>query len=231
METPEGVVVLDQIPVNLDTAAVLKQMHVHGDTRRYETYIQEMIALVTPVARPKIMYRACCVEKREAEYVIIDGVRFDGRLISDTLDGIDTVFVCVGTCGKEVDAIELPASEVMKRYCLDQIKMALVFTATVYFEKYLKEHYPLKELSRLSPGEIKAFPSSQHRNIFAILGDVEGKIGLKLTENCALVPTKSHSGVYFSKDTQFISCKMCTQKRCPGRRAPYDPELAKPYLQ
>ncbi len=231
MESPNEVVVLDRIPVNLEVPSVIKQMHLHGDTARYEKYVGEIIETAKLVARPKAMYKVCCVERKEAAALEIDGVKFNGRLVVDALEGVDTVFVAVATCGTEVEAIEIPTAEVMKRYCLDVVKMALVMEATGYMNNYLKEHYGLKdELSRLAPGEIKAFPSSQHRLIFQILGDVEGKIGLKLTENCALVPTKSHSGIYFSKETKFISCKLCTQKRCMGRRAAFDAELAKNYL-
>jgi hypothetical protein len=230
MESRDGAVVLDQIPVKLDVTEVIKQMHLHGDKQRYENYLRELIQIVTPLARPKALYKVCCVDKKESDSLEIDGVKFNGRLIVDTLEGVDTVFVCVATCGREVESVEIPAAEVMKRYCLDMIKTALIFTATTYLDEYLKKHYSLdNEISRISPGEIKAFPSTQHKNIFAVLGDVEGKIGLKLTEYCALVPTKSSSGIFFSKETKFISCRMCTQKRCMGRRAAYDAELARPY--
>ncbi len=229
LESADGVVVLDQIPVDLNVNAVIKQMHLHGDTRRYEEFIGELLQTVKPLARPKAMYKVCCVEKKEAESLEIDGVKFNGRLIRDTLEGVDTAFVCVATCGREVEAVEIPAAEVMKRYSLDVIKMALVFSATTYLTDKLKEKYKLGDISSLNPGEIKAFPSTQHRLIFAILGDVKSRIGLELTEYCALVPTKSHSGIYFSKETKFISCRMCTQKRCTGRRAAYDPDLARQY--
>jgi hypothetical protein len=231
LESADGVVVLDQIPVDLEVNAVVKQMHLHGDTRRYEEYISELLRIVTPLARPKAMYKVCCVDKKEAESLEIDGVKFNGRLIRDTLEGVDTAFVCVATCGREIETVEIPAAEVMKRYSLDVIKMALVFSATTYLTNILKEKYKLGEVSSINPGEIKAFPSSQHRLIFSILGDVKSRIGLELTEYCALVPTKSHAGIYFSKETKFIPCRMCTQKRCMGRRAAYDPELAKPYQQ
>jgi hypothetical protein len=229
LESREGVIVLDQIPVNLDVTSVIKQMHLHGDTRRYEEHISELIRTVSPLARPKAMYKVCCVEKKEAESLEIDGVKFDGRLIRDTLEGVDTVFVCVATCGTEVDTVKIPAAEVMKRYSLDVIKNALLFIVSTYLNNHLKEKYNLGELSSMNPGEIKAFPSSQHRLLFSILGDVKSRIGLELTENCALVPTKSHSGIHFSKETQYFGCRMCTQKKCMGRRVAYDPELAKQY--
>jgi hypothetical protein len=229
MESIEGAVILDQFPFNLDAAKIVKQMHLHGDTRRYEDNIRELIGVVTPVARPKALYKVSCVDKKGPDSLEIDGVIFSGRLIRDVLDKVETVFVCVATCGTEVEAVEVPAGDVMKRYCLDVIKIALVFAAIAYLREYLAQHYSLKDLSSLNPGELKAFPSTQHKKIFSLLGDVEGRIGLKLTENCALVPTKSHSGIYFSTETQFISCRLCTQPRCMGRRAPYNAESAKQY--
>ena len=228
-ESRNGVMILDNIPANLDAARVLKQMHLHGDTKRYEQNINELIELVTPIARPKAVYKVSCIENKSQDSLEIDGVKFTGRLVRDTLDKADTVFVCVATCGIEVEKIEIPPASVMKRYCLDVIKMALVFSAITYLNDYLKQHFNLGEISSLNPGELKAFPSTQHKKVFSILGDVEGMIGVRLTEYCALVPTKSHSGIYFSTDTKFISCRMCTQKRCMGRRAPFDAELAKQY--
>ncbi len=81
----------------------------------------------------------------------------------------------------------------------------------------------------MNPGEAEAFPIDQQKKLFSILGDVEGMIGVKLTENCAMIPLKSTSGIYFSKETKFIGCLLCTHKRCQGRKAAYNPELAKKY--
>jgi hypothetical protein len=229
MESSNGVVILDKVPFELNIDKIVKQMRLHGDTRRYEENLRELIKIVSPLARPKALYKVGYVNKKEHDSLQVDGVEFSGRLIRDALDKAATVFICVATCGTEVEAIELPASDVMKRYCLDVIKMGLVFSAIACLREHLMQHFNLKELSHLNPGEIKAFPSTEHRKIFALLGDVEKMIGLKLTENCALVPTKSHSGIYFSSGTHFISCRLCTQQRCQGRRAPYDAELAKQY--
>jgi hypothetical protein len=229
MKTSDEVVVFNKIPVDLKADQILKQMRLHGDPKRFEEIIRELIATVTPIARPKALYKVSCIEKKETDSLEIDGVKFSSRLLRDNLDQVESVFVGLATCGTEVDAIELPAGDVMKRYCLDAIKLALVVSASTYLQNHLAGKFGLGELSTLNPGELKQFPIEMQKNLFEILGDVEGMIGVKLTQNCALVPTKSRSGIFFSKETQFISCRMCLMKRCQARRAAYDPELAKQY--
>ena len=130
----------------------------------------------------------------------------------------------MSTVGSEVEA-----SRPMKRFCLDAVLNNVMFEATRYLRSHLERQFSIKQLSNLNPGETESFPIDQQRKIFKILGNVEGMIGVKLTENCALVPTKSHSGIYYSTETEFISCRLCTHQRCSGRRAPYEPELAEQY--
>ncbi len=229
MGKSDNLVVLDKIPFNLDTAKIIERMHAHGDVKRYEKNINELIEVVSPIARPKAMYKIACVDHDDSESLEIDGVKFNSRLVIDKLGQAETVFVCAATCGTEVETIEVPAADVMKRFCLDAVKNAILFSASAYLREHLTRRYHMQEVSTLNPGETKSFPISQMENLFSILGDVEGTIGVKLTENCALVPTKSGCGIYFSTENEFVSCRLCPQARCQGRRAPYEPELAKHY--
>jgi hypothetical protein len=228
MDLTKKSVVLDKIPVDLDVAKIITQMKIHGDTRRYETCLREMIAVVSPVARPKALIKICCVENKDEESLEIEGVKFTSRLVRLNLDKIDSVFIGVVTAGTEVESIPAP-QDVMQRFCLDAVKNATLFAASTYLRDYLTRHYHTGQLSTLNPGETESFPIDQQKKLFSILGDVENMIGVKLTENCALVPVKSGAGIYYSTETEFISCRLCTNQRCMGRRAVYEPELAKKY--
>jgi hypothetical protein len=219
------VIVLDKIPFEFNVEAILKQMKIHGDPKRFEVPIRELIDLVIPVAKPKALIKVVCVDHKTPDMLQIDGVEFDSKLVRVNLDPVETAFVCMTTIGTEVEAIEQP-KEVMKKFCLDAMKNHLLFAATAYLRKFLQDNYQTGTLTNLNPGETASFPIAQQRKIFQIIGDVEGYIGVHLSENCALIPTKSHSGIYFSTAVEFISCRLCTNKRCQGRRAPYEPELA-----
>jgi hypothetical protein len=228
-EVLEKTVIMDNIPFTLKEEKIIGSMHMHGPGQRFADNLRELIEIVTPLARPKAMYKIACVANKEPDSIEIDGVKFAGRLIRLNLDQVNTVFPYVATCGQEVEAIEVPARDILKRHCLEAIKLNLVITATVYLQKHLNQHYAAGELSNMSPGEIDSWPVAQQKELFAVLGDVEGRIGVKLTSGGLMSPIKSRSGLHYTNDVKFISCYICTQKKCPGRQAAYDPVLAAKY--
>ena len=77
----------------------------------------------------------------------------------------------------------------------------------------------------MAPGSLADWPITQQQQLFSLFGDVEAKIGVRLTDSFLMLPMKSVSGVYFPTETSFESCRLCPRKVCPGRRAPYDPKL------
>jgi predicted transcriptional regulator len=81
----------------------------------------------------------------------------------------------------------------------------------------------------MSPGSLKDWPIEEQRALFAILGDVEGSIGVRLSESLVMIPSKSLSGIYFPTEVPFYSCQLCPRERCPSRRATYDESAARDY--
>ena len=77
----------------------------------------------------------------------------------------------------------------------------------------------------MNPGSLADWPLEQQAELFEVLGDVRGAVGVELTESCLMIPIKSVSGIRFSTEVQFENCQLCPRDVCPGRRAPYDPEL------
>jgi len=72
----------------------------------------------------------------------------------------------------------------------------------------------------------------QQRELFTLLGDTRGPVGVELTETCLMVPVKSVSGIFFPSETHYENCQLCPRETCPGRRAPYDSDLyARRYAQ
>ena len=129
------------------------------------------------------------------------------------------------TEGTEIETLKQP-EDVIKRFCLDALKKSSFVRGYRLPEKISPGNLSNRDPDQPQSGETASFPIEQQHKIFQIIGDVEGYIGVRLSENCALIPTKSHSGIYFSTAVEFVSCRLCTNPRCQGRRAPYEPELA-----
>ncbi len=226
--------VLNSIPVELDLEAVLKRMRLRNRSDNIVESIRELLETAAPVARPKAVYEVSYVENKNGDSLEIGGVRFSSRVLRVNLDQVERVFPYVITCGRELDGIEVPSTDFIKGYYLDQIKETALVLARRYVEDYLKKQYALGQLSRMAPGagaEID-WPLTQQKELFSIFGGrnkVEELIGVRLTDTCLMVPIKSVSGIFFPAEIRFESCQICPREGCIGRRAPYDSEMAKKY--
>ena len=226
--------VLNSIPIELDLEAVLKRMRLRNRSDNIVGNIREMLDIARPIARPKAVYEVAYVENKNGDSLEIGGVKFTSRVLRVNLDKVERVFPYVVTCGRELEEIDIPSTDFIKGYYLDQIKETTVVLARQYVEDYLKKRYALGQLSRMAPGagaEID-WPIMQQKELFSLFGGrekVEELIGVRLTDSFLMVPIKSVSGIFFPTEVSFESCQLCPRERCIGRRAAYDPELVKKY--
>ena len=223
--------VLDSIPVILDPEEVLRRLRIRKLNKGIEETVQELIEIVRPVAKPKAIYEVSYVDNKDGDSLSIGGVRFTSRVLRVNLDKVGRVFPYVATCGRELDEITVPTSDFMKCYYLDTIKEIVLRSANNYLKDYLKRNYAISQLSSMNPGSLEDWPITQQRELFSIFGNVEELIGVGLTEALYMVPLKSVSGIYFPTRIEFVSCQLCPREVCEGRKAPYDPELAKKYRE
>jgi hypothetical protein len=219
----DGVTILDNIPVSIDVFRTMEFIKSSGSKKRTEDLLKELIDVVMPVVRPKVIYRAAKVTAADGRRLEVEGVEFNHHVPALSFQTAERVFPYVVTCGLEVENIKFP-NDMMKTYCLNALKTVILMqSAGAYFEKYLKETYHLEEVSRIGPGEAMG-DTSQHRKIFSLLGDVEGAIGVRLSPHNLMVPEKSASGIYFETAVKIESCQLCPND-CKSRRAAYDPVL------
>ena len=118
----------------------------------------------------------------------------------------------------------------MKQFALDGIKTAILVNAVDYLALQISEKYSIPKYALLNPGEIEDFRIGEQKPLFSLFEDPQSQIGVSLTTGGVMKPIKSRSGFIFANEDGFLSCQLCTQQKCPGRRAKYDPELQKQYL-
>ena len=223
--------VFDNIPVNLEPDRVLKFMRVRNNGPQMKSIVEELIEVVRPVARPKAVYRVSYIDAKDEDTVTIDGVRFTSRVLRINLDKVERVFPYVTTCGTELEEISVPSDDFIKSFCLDAVKTVVLGSAITYLTDRLKKYYALGEMSHMNPGSLESWPISQQRELFSLFGNADELIGVRLTEGCMMSPVKSVSGIYFPTEVRFESCQLCPREKCFGRRAPYDPKLARKYRE
>jgi hypothetical protein len=221
--------ILENIPVKLTVEQVLRSLNLDSDGK-YAGDVQGLVDLVQDIVRPKAIYDVRYIDRKYKDEVEIGGVKFTSRVLRVNLDKVERVFPYVATCGTEVESIDIPSDDLMRRFVLDNIKQIALGAAVTHLREHIdREHRP-GQMSAMSPGSLEDWPISEQKQLFSIFGDVEKLIGVKLTDTYLMLPIKSISGIYFPTEVRFESCQLCPRERCPGRRAPYDEKLKEKYF-
>ena len=218
--------VLDEIPFSLDAQSLMERLRITEGSETAEEF-RDLLRVAAECARPKAMYKEAYVETGDDDRVRLDGVTFVSRPLRMNLDSVHRVFAYVATCGREVDEAAPAPGDVLKAFWWDAIKADLLSAARTYLTNHVKTRYRLGKTAYMSPGSADAtiWPIRQQRQLFRLLGNVEAKIGVQLTDSFLMVPNKSVSGILFPTEKDFRSCQLCHRENCPGRRAPFDHEL------
>ena len=214
---------LTSIPFQLDASSLMKRLRVPPDTEDARE-LEELVRAARDVAKPKALLAESFVEARGEDTVRIDGITFTSRALRKNLDAVERVFPWIATCGREVDLARPLSGDPLEGFWWETIKTDLLKSARKYLRAYLTRRFLLGKTSTMSPGagDASVWPIEQQRELFALLGDVKGQIGVELTESFLMVPNKTVSGICFPTETDFRSCQVCRRADCPSRSAPFD---------
>jgi hypothetical protein len=217
-------VALDSISFTLDREAFSRRIRLES-TPDGAAAVEPLLQQALPLVRPKVLYRVCYKGEQEQDAVELGGVRFESRALSHNLRDVERVFAYVATCGVELEPMQAGCEDLLASYWLDALKEQALGRALDALKQHLGELYGLdpEKLSSMNPGSgnRSVWPIGQQKRLFGLLGGVEERIGVRLTESFLMLPNKSVSGVLFPTEVPFSSCQLCTREGCPGRRAPY----------
>jgi hypothetical protein len=190
-----------------------------------EDQLRGLVDQAQVLGRPKALYGVAYVDSKEDDLVVIEGVTFTSRVLRVNLEQAHRVFAYVVTCGTELEEWSQSIDDMLQNYWADAIKHSALHAARTALLDHLCETYRLGSTSTMNPGSLADWPIQQQRPLFALLGDVEGAIGVHLTDSLLMIPSKSVSGIRFPTEESFESCQLCPREQCPGRRAAYQPSL------
>jgi len=177
------------------------------------------------IARPRALYGMAYVDSRSESGIVVDGIQFDSRVLRVNLEETHRVFPFLATCGTELHEWASAQDDTLQRYYADEIAEAALRQALGALREHLNERYRLGRTSTMSPGSLPDWPIQAQRPLFALFGDTEQLLGVRLTDSLLMVPSKSVSGIRFPTEKTFASCQLCPREGCPSRQAVYDPAL------
>ena len=217
-------VILHSIPFQIDLKGLEKKLRL----KEGSPYLRDLALLAEEaqrIARPKALYKLAFIDEKGEEDVVVEGIRLRSRVLRVNLEKAQRVFIYVVTCGMELEDWAGRIEDILKRFWADTIKELAMRHASTVMEGHLADHYRPGNLSRMSPGSLADWPLQEQVPLFRIIGNTQEMIGVRLTENLLMVPTKSISGIRFPTEESFESCQLCPRENCPNRRAPHDPNL------
>jgi len=216
-------ILVQDVDVSFDLSALARKLRVSQESDVAD--LRALVAEASAIARPKGLCRLVFVDGIGDDMVILDGIRFDSRVLRVNLGEAARAFAHVATCGVELDAWAHALDDVLHRFWAEAIKEAALRAAARTLSEELVRRYDPGEMSGMAPGSLMDWPLTQQRPLFQLLGDPEAAIGVRLTPSCLMEPNKSVSGLRFPTSARFESCQLCPRAVCANRRAPYDPGL------
>ena len=217
-------VILDEIPFKINREQLFRRLRMEDGNEDAQSVLS-LAEEAEDIGKPKGMYVESYIDEKGADYVVVNGIAFQSRILRVNLEQAFKVFPFLATCGKELEKWSESLDDMLMRYWADVIKEMVLGSGVIFLLGKLKEDTGLKHVSAMNPGSLEDWPLSEQGKLFAILGDTRKAIGVELTDSCLMLPAKSVSGIWFPSETSFESCQLCSREDCRGRRAPYDGKL------
>jgi Vitamin B12 dependent methionine synthase, activation domain len=216
--------VLTRSEITLSLDELARRLHVRSDSAQ-RPELAELVEEASRIARPKAIGGIAYVDQRGDDFIVVDGIRFDSRILAINLAKTHRVFPYVATSGVELDAWAESLDDLLHRFWSEAIREAALRVAIGAMTDWVDVTFEPGQTARMNPGSLPDWPLQQQAPVFRLFGDVESQIGVQLTESMLMVPSKSVSGIRFGTSDAFENCMLCPREDCPGRRSPYDAGL------
>ncbi len=213
---------LQDVAIQLELDTVLKILRMPHPSEEDRADIAAMLRTAEAVANPKALYGPALLTQKDKDSVTVEGIRLCSPLIRENLDKTSRIVPFVATCGTELENWSAGFDDPLTLYWADGIKMAYLTEIRRCLSDVVRSAwFSGGDMSAMSPGSLAAWPLTEQRTLFSLLGEVTEKIGVRLTASCLMLPSKSISGFFFSAESHYENCQYCPLLTCPARRAPF----------
>jgi len=204
-----------------DAQHMAERLHVfEDDFEDFEAAYHKAAA----VAAPKFIWKKAPVRLLGNNDVMIGEQLFHSRILHVNMQGVESAYAYVASCGRELYELALSCADPLERYWIDSISEQLLRSIGISAHNRLKQLAGEERLFCMNPGSLPDWPISEQSPLFELIGDVYGQIGVELTDTYLMLPIKSNSGIYYASDSDFVNCEFCARGECPNRRARFNAE-------
>jgi len=219
--------ILQNLTTQIELEAVRKSLRLdrHGNMQ----WMPRLIDRAKTLIEPKAAFKLCYIDEKLHDAVIVEGLRLESKVLRKNLNEVERLFPYVVSIGPGLEKASSETNDLLEKYYLDVIGNIALTAVRQQLHDYLCAKFALKKISFMSPGSLQDWPLQAQSQLFQLLPDVEAAIGVRLTGSLLMIPIKSVSGIYFQTEVSFFNCQLCRRRKCPGRKARYDENLARDY--
>lgn len=215
---------LDQFDYTFTADDIMDQLGMPRD-HVFRKTVEKVLAEAECVAKPKAFYMESKIQERTVDSITIGGQTFHSTALVKNLEGQDTVFPFLCTCGRELLEFGEGLTDLMEQYAFDCIMEFYLRKASVALTGALANMEDGRQTSSVNPGSLVDWPIEEQQELFALFGDNASLIGVELSDSCIMHPMKSVSGIRYFTEEEFHNCQLCQRSKCPTREADFDLEL------
>ena len=210
----------DPVPMDLNVDLIRRRLRVPKQGR-YRERFHEMLGQAIEIGRPKGAFGLAVVDGNGPDFIQIEGITFTSRIMNAYLEQGQPTYPYLLTCGRELEEWSLGLPDTLERFWADQIKKSALLGVADRVKAGIDALSEAGPTSGMSPGELADWPLVEQEGLFALLGPMAERLGVRLNKGMIMTPTKSVSGIRFHAMEAFESCQYCTQDKCPDRRVAF----------
>jgi hypothetical protein len=120
-------IVLDNITGEVKLQSIAQQLRVVEAGEDYQR-LKAIVIEAQTIAKPKAFFKAAYIDERGEDYVTIEGVRFNSKILAVNLEGVHRIYPFIATCGVELQEWSAGFVDLVENFWVDHIA-----------EKYLKK--------------------------------------------------------------------------------------------
>ncbi|MDI3536043.1 MAG: hypothetical protein PWP30_525 [Eubacteriaceae bacterium] len=202
-----------ELPVDVDLDGLLKRMRLKADSPAADEY-RNAIDWLKDRMIPRAIVKSCSVQAFAKHMLILDGIRYQSKMLHYLLKDHQQVFLYLLTIG------DTPADlHHTEHYFFQSLKLPMMFGAMKHLKKRMLEETGYASLGMANPGLVPGYPIEGSRDIFDSFGSAAQKIGLTMSKHNVMVPVFSSSGIFFEDRHHYCECSVCPIDGCIGREA------------
>ena len=156
-------IVLENITGEVNLQSIAQELRLGEAGEDYDR-LKVMVTEAQTIAKPKALFKVAYIDERGDDYVVIEGIRFDSKILAVDLEGVHRIYPFVATCGAELQEWSAGFIDIVENFWADHIKEEYLRSALKLLCENIQTSFKLKKIAVMNPGSLQDWPLTEQKN-------------------------------------------------------------------